>query len=59
MIFSEGNIFLRHVSMGQVKQIIVQFNNLYALEVEDACKFFRSKGKVKDLVVKRENELPL
>ena len=33
--------------------------NLYALEVQDACKALRSKAKVRDLVVERESKLPL
>ena len=33
--------------------------NLYALEVQDACKALRSKAKVRYLVVEREITLPL
>ena len=33
--------------------------NLYAFEVQDACKALRSKAKVGDLVVERESTLPL
>ena len=54
VIFNKGKVFLRHISMGQVKQIGVRFKNLYALEVEDACKAFRSKVVVSDLVFGRE-----
>ena len=32
--------------------------NLYALEVQDACKALRSKAKVRYLVVERESKLP-
>ena len=33
--------------------------NLYALEVQDACKALRSKAKVRYLVVERDSALPL
>ena len=33
--------------------------NLYALEVQDACKALRSKENVRDLVVERDSKLPL
>ena len=33
--------------------------NLYALELQDACKALRSKAKVRYLVVERESKLPL
>jgi len=36
LIFIKGKVFLRHISMGQVKQISVQVKNLYSLEVKDA-----------------------
>ena len=42
-----------------MKQISVLVKNLYALEVQDACKALRSKEKVRDLVVEREHKLPL
>jgi len=42
-----------------MKQIGVLAKNLYALEVQDACKALRSKEKVKYLVVERESKLPL
>ena len=41
--------------MGQVKQISVRVKNLYALQVEDACKDLRSKAMVNEMVVEREN----
>jgi len=59
VIFSKGKVFLRHVSTGQVKEINVRVKNLYALKVEDACKYLRIKAKLRDLVVEREHELPL
>ena len=58
VIFSKGKVFLRHIVMRQMKQIAVRVKNLYALEVEDACKALRRKAKVRDLVVERESELP-
>ena len=33
--------------------------NLYALEVQDACKALKSKATVGDLVIERESTLPL
>ena len=33
--------------------------NLYALEIQDACKALRITAKVRDLVVEREGILPL
>ena len=33
--------------------------NLYALEVQDACKAMRIKANVRYLVVERESKLPL
>src|SRR5699024_859099 len=41
------------------KQIGVLAKNLYALEVQDACKVWRRKEKVRYLVVERESKLPL
>ena len=43
----------------QMKQVGVRAKNLYALEVQDACKSSRIKANVKDLVVERESKLPL
>lgn len=34
VIFSKGKEFLRHIAMGQVKQIEVRVNKLYKLDVE-------------------------
>ena len=48
VIFRKGNIFLRQIAMGEVKQIGARVKNLYALEVQDACKSLRSKAKVRD-----------
>jgi len=42
-----------------VKQIGSWVKNLYALEVQDACKSLRSKENDGDLVVEREGILPL
>ena len=38
VVFSKGKVFLRHMAMGQVKQIGARVKNLYALKVQDACK---------------------
>ncbi len=35
VIFKKQKAFLRHISMGQVKWIMVHVNNLYKLDVED------------------------
>ena len=43
---------------GNMKEIGVLAKNLYALEVQDACKALRSKAKVRYLVVERESKLP-
>jgi len=59
VFFSKGKVFLRHITMRQVKQIGSQVKNLYALEVQEACKALRSKATVGDLVVERESTLPL
>jgi len=42
-----------------VKQIGSQVKNLYALEVQDACKALSSEATDGDLVAKRERILPL
>jgi len=42
-----------------MKQTGVLAKNLYALEVQDACKALRSKENVGDLVVERESTLIL
>jgi len=42
-----------------MKQIGVLAKNLYALEVQDACKALRSKTNVRYLVVERDSKLPL
>ena len=36
VIFIKGKVFLKHISMGRVKQISVRVKNMYALEVKDA-----------------------
>ena len=59
VIFSKGNVFLRHIDMGQVKEIKAWVKNLYDLEVQNAWKALRSKENVKDLAVERESKLPL
>eukprot|EP00253_Pinus_taeda_P025351 PITA_25351 len=35
VVFSKGNVFLRHIAMGQTKTIGIQVKNLYKLEVDD------------------------
>ena len=53
-------LFLENfVTAGKWKQIGVLAKNLYALEVQDACKALRSKENVRDFVVERESKLPL
>jgi len=42
VIFNKGKEFLRHIAMGQVKQIRVHVENLYKLDVED-CVTLRTK----------------
>ena len=59
VMFRKGNFFLKHIATGQVKQIGRRVKNLYALEVDDACKYLRIKAEVSDLVIKREHKLPL
>ena len=54
VIFKKGKFFIKHITMGKVKQIGSIVKKLYALEVEDACKALRSKVAVSDLVVERE-----
>ena len=53
-------LFLENfVTAGKWKYIGVLTKNLYALEVQDACKSLKSKAKVKDFMVERESILPL
>ena len=59
VVFSKGKVFLRHIITRQVKQIGSRVKNLYALEVQDACKALSSKATDGDLVVEREGILPL
>lgn len=59
VVFSKGKVFLRHIITRWVKQIGSRVKNLYALEVQDACKSLSSKVTDGDLVVKREGILPL
>ena len=54
VVFNKRKVLLRHITTGQVKQIDSQVQNLYALEVQDACKTLTSKANVKGLVVERE-----
>ena len=35
VVFRKGNVLLRHIATGQVKEIRIQVKNLYKLEVED------------------------
>jgi len=59
VVFIKGKVFLRHIITRQVKQIGSRFKNLYALEVQDACKALSSEAIDGDLVVERERILPL
>ena len=59
VVFSKGKVFLRHIITRQVKQIGSRVKNLYALEVQDACKALSSEATDGDLVVERERILPL
>jgi len=45
VIFRKGNIFFRHITSRQVKQIGVQVKNLYKLDVEDYVAL-RKKAKM-------------
>ena len=47
------------VAARKMRQIGVLAKNLYALEVQDACKVLRRNAKVRYLVVERESKLPL
>ena len=53
VMFRKGKVFLKNIATGQVKKIGSRFKNLYALEVEDACKALRSKVVLNDFVVER------
>lgn len=46
VVFSKGKSFLRHVAIGQVKQIGFCVNNLYKLEVEACVALSRKVGEV-------------
>ena len=59
VVFTNGKVFLRHIISRQVKQISSRVKNLYALEVQDACKALSSKETNGDLVVERDSILPL
>ena len=59
VVFSKGKVFLRHIIIRQVKQIGSRVKNMYALEVQDACKALSSEATDGDLVVERERILPL
>ena len=54
VMFRKGKFFLKHISTRQLKHIGARVKNLYALEVEDACKALRRKVVSNDLVVDRE-----
>ena len=45
--------------MGQGKQITVRVKNIYAIEVEYACKSLRSKAYNRDVMVERKHVRPL
>ena len=53
-MFRKGKVFLKHIAMGQVKQIGSRVKNLHALKVKHACRALSSKAVVNDLVVERE-----
>jgi len=59
VVYNKGKVFLRHIITRQVKQIGSWVKNLYALEVQDACKSLSSEATDGDLVVERERILPL
>jgi len=59
VVFSKGKVFLRHITTRLVKQIGSWIKNLYALEVQDACKALSNEAIDGDLVVERECILPL
>jgi len=59
VVFSKGKVFLRHIIARQVKQIGSWGKDLYALEVQDACKALSNEATDGDLVVEREHILPL
>ena len=44
VVFRDGKVFLRHIITRQVKQIGSRVKNLYALEVQDACKSLEQQG---------------
>jgi hypothetical protein len=46
VIFNKGKDFLRHIAMGQVKQIGVRVKNLYKLDVEDCVALSTKAEKV-------------
>ena len=46
VIFSKGKKSLRHIAIGQVKQIRVRVKNLYKLDVEDCVALSRKVEKV-------------
>ena len=46
VIFNKGKGFLRHIAMEEVKQIGVQMNNLYKLDVEDYAELRKKAEKV-------------
>eukprot|EP00253_Pinus_taeda_P035077 PITA_35077 len=45
VVFSEGKVFLRHISIGQTKRIGIRVKNLYKLEVDD-CATLSSKAEM-------------
>jgi len=46
VIFRKGKAFLRHITMGQVKQIRVCVNTLYKLYLEDCATLGTKEEKV-------------
>ena len=59
VVFSKGKVFLRHIITRHVQLIGSWVKNLYALEVQDACKALSSEATDGDLVVEREHILRL
>ena len=60
MVDLKYTLFLENfMTVEQMKQIGVLAKNLYALDVQNACKALRSKAKIIDLVVEGESKIPL
>jgi len=46
VILNKGKVFLRHITMGQAKQIRVHVNSLYKLDLEDCAALSTKQDKV-------------